>query len=188
MLNLLPPEIKEERTVKSRLYGLILGYITTAVVVGLGLAGLATWGFIQQSQIGQLESDIQQLASQRHSKEELINKASFVEDRLKTATTLQEKRKWEEVLNEIASATPTDTKLNSIHIANAQGGKAVDLAISGASSDRRSIVLFRDKLEEASKITKTTILSLSEGLTNGQKVFNFSLSAVYSDGSVKETP
>lgn len=181
MLNLLPPEIKEQRITKSRLYSVVLGYIVIGAIIGLGLAGLATWNFLQQSQIATLESQIQQLSSQRRTKEALITKASFIEDRLKAAPTLQEKRKWEEILNEIAAATPTDTKLKTIRVATNQTGKSIDLTLGGTTSDRRSIVLFRDKLEEAATISKATILSLSETELNGVKSFTFSLSSIYEE-------
>jgi hypothetical protein len=181
MLNLLPPEIKEQRRVKSLLYSLTLGYIAVAVVIGLGLAGFATWGFVQQGEIGNRESTIQQLAGQRKSKEQIIAKASFVEDRLTASSTLVEKRKWEEILNLIATATPSDTTLGGIRVANTPTGQTVDLSVSGKTSDRRSIVLFRDKLEAEDTVTKTTILSLSEEEANGQKLFSFALSAVYTE-------
>lgn len=181
MLNLLPPELKEQRRVKSLLYSTVLSYIVIAVVVGLGIAGIATWGFVQQGEIGNRESTIQQLASQRKSKESIISKASFVEDRLQASSGLIEKRQWEKILNEIATATPSDTTLSGIRVANTTTGQTVDLSISGKTTDRRSIVLFRDKLEGVEAITKTTILSLAEEEADGKKIFSFALSAVYTE-------
>lgn len=181
MLNLLPPELKEQRRVKSLLYSTILGYIITAVAVGLGIAGFATWGFVQQSEIGNKEATIQQLASQRKSKESIITKASFIEDRLSASASLIEKRRWEIILNDIATATPTDTTLTGIRVANATAGSTVDLSLSGKTTDRRSIVLFRDKLEGVEAISKTAILSLAEEEVDGKKIFSFSLSATYTE-------
>lgn len=179
MLNLLPPEIKEQRRVKSLLYSTIVAYVLIAVAIGLGLAGLATWSFVQQSEIGGLQSDIQNLSSQRRSKEAIISTASFVEDRLRAASSFQEKRRWELILDEVAAATPIDTTLSSTRFATTTTGQTIDVSISGITSDRRSIVLFRDKLEEAETMTQTTILSISDLSDVTKKEFRFSLSATY---------
>lgn len=187
MLNLLPPELKEQRRVKSLLYSVTLGYIFAAVVVCLALAGLATWGFVQQSEIGNKESAIQQLASQRKSKEQVIAKASFIEDRLQASTTLVEKRKWEIILNMVAATTPSDTTLSAIRVANSQSGQTVDLSVTGKTTDRRSIVLFRDKLEAEEAVTKATILTLAEQVLNGQKIFSFTLSGTYTEPKEQKT-
>lgn len=71
--------------------------------------------------------------------------------------------------------------MTGIRVANTASGQTVDLSISGKTVDRRSIVLFRDKLEAVEAVTKTTILSLSEEETDGKKVFSFALSAVYTE-------
>ncbi len=188
MLNLLPPELKEQRRVKSLLYSSALTYVFIAVVVGLGIAGFATWGFVQQSEIGNRESTIQQLANQRKSKEDIIAKASFVEDRLLASSSLIEKRKWEEILNEIATATPSDTKLSGIRVGNTTNAQSVDISISGKTTDRRSIVLFRDKLEGVEAITKSTILTLAEEEAEGRKLFSFALSALYTVPKEQKNP
>jgi len=178
MLNLLPPEIKDQRRIKSLLYSTFVTYIVVAVAIGLGLAGLVTWGLVQQSEITNRQGDIQQLASQRRAKEALISKASFIEDRLKAASSFQEKRQWELILDEIATATPTNTILTGIRVAKTETDQ-IDLSISGTTTDRRSIVLFRDKLEASETVSKATILSLSETTVNDRKEFRFSLSASY---------
>lgn len=185
MLNLLPPELKEQRRTKSMLYSTAVIYVLIAVVVGLIVAGLATWGFVQQSEISSLQTEIQGLSNQRKAKESIISTASFIEDRLKAAPTLQEKRKWELILDEIARATPTDIILTSIRVATSQADQSIDISVSGTTTDRRSIVLFRDKLESASTVTKTTILSLSDASTETKKEYSFSLSATYTE--TKET-
>ncbi len=179
MLSLLPPELKEARRTRSALINVAVIYLIVIALVGLAIAGLMTWGFMQQSDISDRRSQIEQLTSQRRAKNEIVTKASFVEDRLRAATTAQEKYRWEAILNEIASATPTDTVLTSTRVATTAQGASIDIAISGSTFDRRSIVLYRDKLEASDAITKATILSLSESIVDNRKVFSFSLSATY---------
>ncbi len=185
MLNLLPPEIKQGRQVKSLLFNTIIVYVVIGAVIALVTGGLATWSFLQESEIGGKQSQIEQLSSQRRSKEELVSKASFIEDRVKSAGSLQEKRRWENILSDIASATPTDTALTTVRVATSTQPGNIDLTIGGTTTDRRSIVLYRDKLEAAEFISKTAILTLAESEIEGKKQFTFGLSAIYNDEKKK---
>lgn len=189
MLNLLPPEIKRQRRLKSLLYSTTLLYIIIVVLLGLGAAALLTWKTVLESTINERQARIDQLVTERQAKNKVIAQAAFVEDRVKNAAQFRETRHWEEILNEIAASTPTDTNLTTIAVTTtADKPDQLTLSISGGTTDRRSIVLFRDKLENAEHISSTTIQSLSESVTDGVKQFVFTLSAMYSDVPAKGTP
>lgn len=180
MLNLLPPEVKQSRRTTSLLYTTIVVYILIMAAVALGIGGLFAWTFVQQGEMSDKQAQIQQLTTQRNAKKELVTAASFIEDRLKSASSLQESRQWEKILADIAAATPTDTKLTGTRLAiQKDNPQIIELTLGGQTTDRRSIVLFRDKLEASEAISKTTILSLSESQADGGRIFTFSLSASY---------
>lgn len=181
MLNLLPLEVKQQRRVKSQLYSVTLIYILVLVALTLGAIGLTTWGFIQQTEIDSKQERIAQLTSQRQTKNDVINKAAFIEDRLNSASQFTETRHWEDILNEVASSTPTDMTLAAITVALSPETGQTSVTLGGATSDRRSIVLFRDKIESSEHFTNSTIQSLSESAGEGGKLFTFTLGSTYTD-------
>lgn len=185
MLNLLPPEIKTRRRVKSLMYGTVVTCVLVITLLGLTLAGLWTWNYIQQVKVSENQNKLDQLAGERKTKEAIIAQAALVEDRLKSGGTYQEKRQWERIFNDIASATPTDTTLTQIDVTSSTETGKTSLAIAGSSTDRRSIVLFRDKLDSNDKIVGVAIQSLAEGTDGGAKTFTFTLNAEYQDKETK---
>ncbi len=180
MLNLLPPEIKQQYRFKSRLYSLTLFYIVLVAALGLGAAVLTTYNMLQQSAVSEKQSKISSLQAQRKTKSTLLTKAAFIEDRYKVASQLQDKRQWTDIINRLASATPTGVQLLNVKFTV---GKTNDLTVTlkGSTTDRRSIVLFRDKLEEDSHYEKTSIEAITEAGTETQKSFEFSLLSTYNE-------
>lgn len=181
MLNLLPPEIKRQRRQKSQFYATIFGSILVIAVTGLSLLALFTWSVVQQATIAENQSKIDQLSGTKKTKEAIIAQAALVEDRLKNGAGFQEKRQWEMIFNEVASATPADTVLTGIDVTSTADTGKIVLSIAGSSADRRSIVLFRDKLEASAKVSATAIQSLSETITDTTKTFTFTLVAEYQE-------
>lgn len=186
MLNLLPPELKQNRRAKTFLFSTTLIYTLIVSAVGLSLLGIATWNFLQQAQISDKTARVDQLTSQKRAKGEIVSQASFIEDRLNSATQYQDSRQWDEVLTEVASATPTNVTLQDVGLTSPKYKPSIELSITGSTNDRRSIVLFRDKLDASSTISGTKLLTISEETTGKDKSFVFSLSATYDQPKAKD--
>jgi|GEM_PF-1306428 len=181
MINLLPKDVQQRYHLSSRVYGLVLVYVVVLVLLGLGAAGLATYNYQQQLDINQKQSQINALATQKKQQSSATTKAAFIEDRLKTVTTYTDSVHWENLLSEIASATPTDIQITALHV-GATAGKATGIDITGSTTDRRSIVLYSQKLATLSDITAPSIQNINETKgSNGSKSFTFTINTGVKD-------
>ena len=182
MLNLLPPEIKSRHKVRSRLFSVTVFYIIVAAVFVLGPIAAITYNFIQASQVADVESEINQIKSRIGQSKDINNKLSFVENRVTGASQFQEQRDWNEYLAVISSAIPAPVLVSTIRLEAKTDTETSDVptfTVSGTSGDRRSIILYRDKLLEDELINQTTFTTLTEVLVDGSKSFSFVLSVVF---------
>jgi Tfp pilus assembly protein PilN len=174
MLNLLPPEYKERYKVYSRAYGVALVYFVILVLIGLSIVGIATYGFIQQGQISDKETQLASLNSQKATYNETAAKAAFIEDRLNSNAQYQDQQDWNSVLGSIAASTPSDVQLTSIKTALINQTTPT-VTVTGSTANRRSIVLFKDKLATASGIKAPTLQSMTEKTDGSSKTFDFTI-------------
>lgn len=178
MLNLLPPEIKSRHKVRSRLYSVTVFYIIITAIFVLGPIAAITYNFVQSSKVADIESEISQIKSQIGTSQDINNKLSFVESRIVGVTQFKEQRDWNDYLAAISSATPAPVIVTSISLEN-ESEAGPTFAVVGKSGDRRSIVLYRDKLLDNKLISQTTFTALTELIESGSKSFAFSLSIVF---------
>lgn len=175
MINLLPPEIKQKRHAKSHLYAVTVFYITGLAIIVLGSAALLTYNLTMHSTIDGLNGQIQTLARQRVNQDAVISQAAFLEDRIKNVGSYHESAKWDDILDQIAQATPTDTQITDIKMSQ-QTDKGTVFTLTGSTATRRSIVLFADKLNENKSFTNATISSITESNSTASKTFQFVIS------------
>lgn len=173
MLNLLPPEIKSRHKTRSRLYALTVAYIIIAAVFILGSVAGATYKLIQDSQVANYESEISQVKGQIGQHKDVSDKLAFLESRLNAAAQFQEKTSWSELINHIAAATPGPVILNSLRLEST--AKVPTFVLSGESADRRSAILFHDKLSADASIASVAFESLAESVTADSKIFTFTM-------------
>ncbi|MEX0594720.1 MAG: PilN domain-containing protein [Patescibacteria group bacterium] len=178
MLNLIPPEIKQRHKTRSKLYSITVIYIVIAALFILGPIALATYQFVQNSQITDKLSEIDSINAQIGQSKDVSDKLAFIESRVSGATSYQEQRSWDGYLKTIASSTPTTVQLTSITL---DDGKiaAPMFKVAGKSSNRRSIVLFKDKLTTNELISAAVFENLSESSNESGKVFLFSLAITF---------
>ncbi|QQG49888.1 MAG: PilN domain-containing protein [Candidatus Berkelbacteria bacterium] len=172
MLNLLPPETRKRQHAKSSLYSLSVVYIIIVAVLFLGAGALGTWQFVLQNDINMRNEEISRLRAKKEAQSEVVLKAAFIEDRMSTAGSFQEDQKWEEVLGDVAQATPTDVQLSSIKVTTKP---TQVLTVGGSTTNARAIVLFRDKLGATSRFKAAAISSISENKTDTSRVFTFTI-------------
>ena len=180
MLNLLPPEIKSRHKVRSRLYSITVFYIIIAAIFVLGPIATITYNFIQSSQVADIESEIAQIKSQIGKSNEINNKLSFIESRISAVSQFQEQKDWNDYLAVISSATPAPVLVSAIGL-EPQTENSPIITVSGKSGDRRSVILFRDKLMEDKFVSLATFTVLTELLDKGVKTFTFTLSIMFSE-------
>ncbi len=180
MLNLLPPEVKQRYHYASIVYSTSVAYVLILAVLGLGFTALTTYNYVQSSSLSEKQAKVSQLKKTRQSKIALSKEAGFIEDRLKASTSLPDKRQWTDIINRLASATPTAIVLKSTKIA-VQKDETVTATLSGTTKDQRAIVLFRDKLEADEHYEKVSIQSISESGSPEDKSYSFTLMTTYNE-------
>lgn len=172
MINLLPPEIKNRYKVRSKVFGVATIYIIVLAIIGAGLAGVFFFNLLDQSIISNKESDLSALQNQTKQNDSLTTQAAFVESRVSAASQYQESVLWDETMTKIANFTPTNVQLSSIKIGIDSTKKIATVSMSGSSPDRRSIILFKDKLATEKTYLSPVIQSMSESsATDGEYTF-----------------
>ena len=177
MINLVPPEIKLQKGLKSLVYVVTLTYIVLASVLVLGLAGLATYNYTQKIALGSQQAELDRLEATKNQDKTILGQAAFIQSRVKNAATYQSSSDWNKVLTAIAESTPTNTRLTSVKITS-DAAKSPTIAISGESTDRRSIILFKDKLAITKPFGGATITGLTKSATKDSDSYTFSISVL----------
>lgn len=172
MLNLLPPETRKHQHAKSSLYSLSVIYISIVAVLCLAAIALGTWEFVLQSDITVRNEELGRLRAKKEAQTETVLKAALVEDRLTSAANYKEPQNWDEILGDVAQATPSDVQLNTIKAATKPN---LVLTVSGTTTNDRAIVLFRDKLSSVTRFKATAISSIAENKTDTSRTFAFTI-------------
>lgn len=183
MINLLPPEVKQRHIVSSRIYTLTLLYIVVLVILGLGAVALGTYNLTLGGTRSEREATLASLVAEKEKYSKLISQAAFVEDRLKTAKTYQETRKYEEVLDYVATSTPVDVQVTGINITV---NEKVSLTITGETRERRSVILFRDKLSQVTGLEPASVANITEGSDSKGKIFAFTITSTLKKDAAKK--
>lgn len=178
MLNLLPPEIKSRHRTRSRLYSITVFYIIVAAIFVLGPIAAITYNFVQSSNVADIESEISQIKSQIGKSQDINNKLAFIENRVSGVTQFKEQKDWNDYLKAISSTIPSPVIVSSIKLESGPEAGPT-FTVIGNSGDRRSIILYRDKLLEDKTITQVTFTTLTEIIELGSKSFAFSLSIMF---------
>ncbi|HSX42245.1 MAG TPA: PilN domain-containing protein [Candidatus Saccharimonadales bacterium] len=161
MLNLLPPTVKNEVIVRAKSANLIFGYGIALAAIALFLGGFFAYNFSQASALGDKESQLTTLSTQRQRVSSQATKLAFIQDRLTVAKQFQEKTDWATLLNAIASDTPQSLQLTDLKVTT-DATKGTLVNITGQSTNRRDIVLFQEKLAAEKTLTNVTIQSMTE--------------------------
>lgn len=186
MLNLLPPERKENHRVYSLAYVIALFYIIAGVAIFLGAAGLATYNFTLSASNTSKEDRLQALEEEKTKNSEISNQAAFIEDRVNSQKTFQENTSWSQMLSSIASSTPTNITLNSLKSSADPESKATTVTLSGSSTNRRSVLLFKDKLSSNDAYSSVIIDSIDEVGEGENQSFSFSIELTLTKDAFKK--
>lgn len=186
MINLLPPEKKENHRVYSLAYLVALIYVIVGVAIFLGAAGLVTYNLTMGASNAAKESRLQDLEEEKTRNSDISAKAAFIDDRLKSQASYQDPTKWSELLNAVAASTPTTVTLKSVDIQQQAESKTTVIAVTGNSLDRRSALLFKDKLLENKNFAAVTIKSINEVGEGGTQTYDFSIELTLAKDAFKK--
>lgn len=175
MINLVPPEIKKRKGVRSLTYVVTLCYIVLTVLLLLGLAGLATYNYTQKIALGSQQAELDRLIAEKNQHQTILSQAALIQNRVKSAAGYQSAYDWNQILTAVASSTPTNIRLTSIKIAS-DAAKPPTVAITGETGERRSIILFKDKLALTKPFSGASIASITESTADNNKTYTFSMS------------
>ncbi|MEK7202418.1 MAG: PilN domain-containing protein [Patescibacteria group bacterium] len=175
MINLVPPEIKKRKGVRSLTYVVTLCYIVLTAVLLLGLAGLATYNYTQKIALGSQQAELDRLIAEKNQHKTILSQAALIQNRVKSAAGYQSAYDWNQILTAVASSTPTNVSLTSIKISSDQS-KPPTVAITGTTVERRSIILLKDKLALTKPFSGTSISSITESTADNNKTYTFSMS------------
>lgn len=186
MINLLPPERKENHRVYSLAYLIALFYIIAGVTIFLGAVGLATYNLTISASNTSKEDRLRALEEEKTRNSEISNQSSFIEDRLKSQKSYQENTNWSQMLSAIAASTPTNITLSSIKSSTDPESKVTTVALAGNSTNRRSVLLFKDKLSANEAVSNAVIDSIDEIGEGNNQSFTFSIELTLTKDAFKK--
>jgi Tfp pilus assembly protein PilN len=186
MINLIPPDIKRHHKRLSRIYSLAFIYI--AIIAGLGFAagGMGIYNFSLKSAVNDKHTQVDDQEKQKTTDKELVSQASFIEDRYKSSPTFHDTKKWDVLLGQIAQATPTNIQLTGLQLA-IDPKKPTLVTIKGLSPDRRSALLFKDKLTALNIFISVDLTDLTQAKSADQTSFSFTIQAVLGSSTVSQS-
>lgn len=151
-------------------------YVVLAAVMGLGTLGLGTYNLVGTSDISEKQQQLDGMLQQRKTNKELVSKLEFIDERTKNANTYKETKEWEKLIAAIAQATPTSIQLSGIKI-DASKGATATIDLTGKTTVRRDVILFRDKLASDKVVADPQIASITDITTLTGTEYNFSIKA-----------
>ncbi|MDP3992987.1 MAG: PilN domain-containing protein [bacterium] len=175
MINLVPPEIKKLKGVRSLGFVLTLGYIVVTAALLLGLAGLVTYNYTQKIALGSEQAELDRLVAEKSKNKTIVDQAALIQNRVKSVANYKDAYDWNQVLVAVANSTPTNIRLTSIKVSS-DADKPPTVTMTGETGERRSIVLFKDKLALTKPFSGASISSITESTAENNKTYTFSMS------------
>lgn len=154
MINLLPPEIKQQKRYSQYnrlLLNTILGLTILAALTAT--AFYASWLLLTQEE-ARLSQDIEQEASKTQAYGQIENQAKALADRLATIEKIQASRtRYPALLQALAEATPPDAYV--VTFAVDTGGKTMTLTAYAATD--QAAASFKNALEASDRFNSAAI-------------------------------
>ena len=177
MINLIPSEHKNRYRASSRFYKVIAIYAFSVAIIGVCLVGLYFYNTLGKSKLADKQNQLDSLVAQTKQAGSITIQAALIEDRVAAAKQYQEKEQWEVVLKTIGDMTPTNIQMTSLKVTVDSTKAATTVILGGTSPDRRSVVLYNDKLASETSFLSPTIQSLSANTDN--TIFTFGIQFTY---------
>jgi Tfp pilus assembly protein PilN len=176
-INLLPPELKEERKKAQFNFRVATVCFSLLFILILGLIGLESANQILALSLKTNQTQIQFEEQEIAKLKDIDQKAKKINDILNLVDNLAKNQVlWSKTLKEIAACTPSGIQINGLTV-NSKNQPNLDL--SGIATSRREIAKFQVKLEESSLLKNVSFVSSDQTTTPKGTAFNFKLKAEF---------
>jgi len=172
-INLLPPEIKQERA-RAKLNTVIITiclYVFLLFLVGSIVLESANRYF--SFRLGQKQSEIRNIESEIAKLKDVDDAAKNLNSTLSLIDSIESSRiVWSNILREMAIDSPGKLKLTSVSI---DVSKSPNFNITGEADSPREAAKFREKLEDSSNFANTNFISTTRADNQGRIYYIFSI-------------
>jgi Tfp pilus assembly protein PilN len=180
MINLLPPQIKEQIGFSKR-NRTLLNYVVVVGILELILAGGFVGARIYLNQRTSAATEANQGTSQEIAKfKDLQTQSKSVNDRLVSVQKIQQTQsKFSQLLSDLAAATPRGVALSSIALT---GDDKKPVRVTATAVDYKTALSFRDSIAQSPRISAADIESFSTGDKGQQQI---TITFAFKPGSAK---
>ncbi len=169
-LNLLPPDIKEERKYSRKNAKIYEGIVRGAAIVLTLLVMMFIIGFIVWNNRNIARESRNDASKQVSNMKEVEVTATDIYSRLQLISKLKSDRiNWNKVLSELAAQTPASVKLVNIDFTNADKDRVNLAGFASASAD---VGIFRDQLSKTTLFQYIDLESVSAATDPADKAKN----------------
>jgi len=170
-INLLPPQIKREKRLRSTFKEAYFGFIAMFVLLVVLVLAFYAYDLIIVNQSRSFENSIADLNSSMPQYKETENRIIEINAKLSRIDAIAADRiLWSAVLDEISRATPKNVQIKSL----ALNGDNKTVQLTGTALSRTEIALMKEKLESMEDFQNVTFSSSSYNSTTND--YGFSLS------------
>ena len=178
MINLLPPQIKEDLRF-AKLNAWLVGYVRLLILVAVVLAGAFAGTHVYlQKQLSDVNGQVADKQSTISRYAKVQKEAKTANDRLEAIKNISDQRThFAELLDAISSVMPKGVTLNQLSLT---GDEARPVALDYTTSDYQTAVATRDALLLSPKIQGADITSITKdqkGNYSGHIVIGFAAGA-----------
>jgi len=143
-INLIPPQLKRERSVNYILDQTIFGLAVVFILTLIFSAGLYAYDYYLIAAIEKEDTLISDQQKKAKDLKEVEKKVAEINKKVLNARDLVDKRNnWSKTFTLISQATPKEVQIKSMDVSALTGA----ISLSGAAISREKIALFKEKLE-----------------------------------------
>ncbi len=183
MINLLPPQLKEE-IAYSRRNTVLRRYIILSLIVVVLLAGmLVAAGYYLNQQIAAAQQQINQKQQKVASYHQLEQQARTLTARLHAIHAIQgSQTKFSVLLADLAQVMPQGTAIDSITLT---GNSSQPVQISVEAVNYQTALGFRDSLTQSKLISAADINSIAPSSSGSGSTYTVSVTLAFNPGALK---
>jgi|GEM_PF-1674986 len=143
-INLIPPQLKKERTSDTILNQIIFGFVILVILDLIFSAGLYAYDFFLMSAIQKQDGLIADQSRKAKGLKDIEAQVNQINHKVASAEDIVKKRpQWSQILSMISQATPKEVQIKTMEVS----AISKVISVSGVALSREKIALFKEKLE-----------------------------------------
>jgi|AntRauTorcE11897_2_1112592.scaffolds.fasta_scaffold00484_12 Tfp pilus assembly protein PilN len=161
MINLLPPEIKQEQLYTKRNTLLVKYLLVAAIITGLALATLLTGSYLLSKEEAQLSDRLAAKQEDVRVATETANEARELSNQIDTiGLLLDDELKFSQLIPSIAALIPTNANLTSLSLT---ADTTTPLVLVAGVNSQSTAALMRVNIEASGLFSAADIVSITPG-------------------------